>query len=168
MPDLDERLQALARKARGRCHSCLHQRTFDEPTGTRHWCRAFDVEMTPAERDQVRNCPRWQPFRSGLSRKAGRLLRNPLLHDQIEAEDRLFWQLKSHLDEVGLDLKTVLVLVHEPLTSTAELSWVDSLDSRFADEDPGDLADILSTLRALGYTSLCQMVERVLKPRSNA
>lgn len=160
MNDRSPTLLPLVEEARGRCHSCANQRRYDLPAGTRSWCRAFGVELSQEERDEVRSCPRWAPFRPEDHRPVPRALQNPLLAGVLQSEDRLFYQLKCHLDDRGLDLKTLMVASHPSIQSVADLAWIDTLDERFSSDHDKPLADILIALRALNYDSLCDMVER--------
>jgi len=88
--------------------------------------------------------------------------RNPLFQQALEAEERVFWQLKEHLVSAGVDLKTLLILTQPALRGTSTLRWVDELDERYEGERVAPLPDILRRLRALGYESLCRLVEQAL------
>jgi hypothetical protein len=162
MANLVDRLLPMAQSAAGRCHSCANSRAYDTPTGTEYFCRAFAIPLSADERATIRQCPRWSLWRpiEGQARTT-RAARNPLFARIIAAEDQLFWLLKHHLDERGLDLKTLLVLAQPALDCTEDVAWVDGLDDRFDDDTNLPLVDILFELRALGYDSLCRMIERV-------
>ena len=162
MQRLKDVIAQAAQQARGRCHSCIHRQTFDIPSGPRYWCRAYGRELSEEEQAAVRNCPRWHPLTMGVRRRAER---NPLFQQAIEAEERVFWQLKTHLDPLGIDLKTLLILMQPSLRDSSTLRWVDELDDRYEGEPVAPLPDILRALRALGYESLCRLVEQALGKR---
>lgn len=158
---LDPKLvRQIASQAKGRCHSCIHSRAFDLPSGTRYWCRAFGSELDAERHQEVRGCPRWAAFSPPVPATPP-LQANPLLRDLINSEDLLFWRLKCHLDEWGFDLKTVLAIAHPGTDPERDLRWIDSLDARFATEEPWELAQVIGRLRALGYQSLAAMVELI-------
>jgi hypothetical protein len=163
---LSEKLHRLASGAKGRCHSCAHQYSYDLPTGTRYWCRAFHKEMTVSERDRVRDCDRWsalkQDVREGIRDKA---LDNPLVRPHLDQEDRVFWRLKCYLDFAGIDLQTVLILTGKKPADRDSFAWVRSLDDRFSDDDPGPLSEVFQELDSLGYSNIRQLVEGVLRPK---
>lgn len=159
MRRLKDVIAEVAEQARGRCHSCAHRQAFDLPSGTRYWCRAFGRELNEEEQAAVRDCERWRPLMMGARCRAER---NPLFQQALEAEERVFWQLKEHLVSAGVDLKTLLILTQPALRGTSTLRWVDELDERYEGERVAPLPDILRRLRALGYESLCQLVEQAL------
>ena len=174
MSSLEQRLLAMVEQARGRCHSCANQRIFDLPvTGPVYYCRVYGSEYGQDTRDQVRNCPRWAPFRpTDAAGRFARASRNPLFNRIIEAEDHLFWQLKVRLDELGADLKTVMLLAQPALRNAAELDWVDSLERRFGDgelePDVASLAEIVDELRAHRYDSICEVLDRLVLKSSGS
>lgn len=89
-------VRRIAERAKGRCHSCLHSRRFDVPSGTVFWCRAFNTQLDAEQHQGIRNCPRWSafaPVEPGPSGAAD----NVLLRELIDGEDLLFWRLKQHL-----------------------------------------------------------------------
>jgi hypothetical protein len=159
---IDE-LLPLVKDAKGRCHSCQHQVRSDLPSGARFYCRSYGVEMTQEERDQVRNCPRWRPFKPYERSINKKTKKNPLVLEHIEEEDELFWNLKKHLDNIGGDLKTLLMLSQASIRSSEDVRWVDSLDDRFSDSKLKSLDETLTQLRALGYPSLCQLVDQIAR-----
>jgi hypothetical protein len=162
MSSFKERLLPLVENARGRCHACAHQRTFDLPFGTRYYCRSFHAEMAAEDRADVRDCPRWVPFRpADSSGRGNRAARNPLLAQMVDAEDQLFWHLKCHLETFGADLKTLMLIVQPSLRTADSLTWIDSLDDRFDDAELLPLHEVLDELRALRYESLCELVDRL-------
>jgi hypothetical protein len=136
--------------------------------GPRYHCRAWGAEYDQETRDGVRDCPRWTPFRPlDASGRHQRLEGNPIFAPIVEAEDHLFWQLKAHLDAVGVDLKTVLVLAQPSITSAAPLDWIDSLEDRFSDDSELEqrvepLPDVLAELRALRYDGVCDILRHLL------
>jgi len=158
----DDGLKRLAEAARGRCHSCFNSRHYDLPSGSRYWCRAFGVEMNEEQHRQVKGCPRWRPYSPPQVLHSG-LADNPLLHELVNAEDLLFWKLQYHLDLRGLDLRTLIVIAHPGTSAGEDLKWTATLDDRFSDQDPQSLAEVLSQLRALGYLSLCLIVEQATR-----
>jgi hypothetical protein len=166
MEGLTQRLLPLVGQARGRCHSCAHQMTFDLPHRSIYFCRAFDREYDEEAREEVRNCSRWAPFHpvdsAGRSRRA---MQNPLFAQIIESEDQLFWQLKVRLREIGLDLKTIFVLAQPSIRCTDEVDWIDGLEDRFgyAIEVAGvaSLGEIVAELRALRYDSVCEVLQGI-------
>jgi len=174
MGNLSERLLPLVDQAQGRCHSCANQQTFDLPLGPHYYCRAYCAEYDQEMRDSVRECPRWAPFRPlDAVGRSNRIEHNPLFAPIVEAEDQLFWQLKVHLDEVGVDLKTVLVLAQPSLHSTVQLDWIDSLEDRFGDDAELDaeksvapLTDVLAELDALRYTNVCEILRHIMPATS--
>lgn len=155
-------VRRIAEQAKGRCHSCIHSRRFDMPSGTRFWCRAFNAELTPEQHQQIRSCPRWSAFCPVEPRTPG-VAANALLRGLIDGEDLLFWRLKQHLDSRGLDLKTVVAIAHPGTDPGRDLTWVDGLDVRFGDQEPWPLAQVLGQMRALGYQSLAAMIDRIVK-----
>ena len=167
MDALRQRLLPLVDQARGRCHSCIHQQAFDLPTRSLYFCHAFGCEHEGETRDQMRECPRWAPFRpaDGAGRRQ-RALANPLFAQLTEVEDQLFWQLKVRLRELGVDLKTVLVLSQPSIRSAGDLDWIDSLDARFSDDSEtpkaAPLDEIIVELRALRYDSVCELLRGIL------
>lgn len=165
MSSLSDRLHNLANSTSGRCHSCAHQHVYDLPTGTRYWCRAFDREMDSDQRNAVSGCPKWHAVRVKPAEIAEA---NPLLQPHLSDDDHLFWRLKCYLDAAGLDLATIMIVSNGPTVRAEDLEWTLALDDRFGPEDPGHLADILHELRQLGYTSVAQTVERVLRPAEEA
>ena len=96
------------------------------------------------------------------------VIANPLLQEVIEVEDLMFWRLKYHLEELGLDLRTTITLAHPSLDPQEDLAWIDSLDLRFNDCDPVIFSQVLAQLRALGYFSLAAMVERTMTSKDGA
>jgi hypothetical protein len=166
MGGLTQRLLPLVDQAHGRCHSCAHQQVYDLPNRTIYYCRAYDSEYDSETRDQVRDCSRWLPFRGadGHSRNL-RALGNPLFSRLIEAEDQLFWQLQVRLCEVGVDLKTVLVLAQPSIRSADEVAWIDGLENRFGDAvlapNVASLEEIIAELRALRYDSVCEVLQGI-------
>lgn len=127
------------------------------PDGPRYWCRGYGVELSPKTRDATRDCPRWIAARRG---RLGPVEANPLLEEQLEQEDRLFWHLSELLSQRGLDLKTVLVLVQPGLSSVSSLGWVDRLDERFeGSEQPMSPSELRERLRELGYSRLARCVK---------
>jgi hypothetical protein len=158
-----ERILPLAQAARGRCHSCTYQRHFDLPTGTRYYCRAYGADMTADERSEIRECKRWAPFRRhDNSGRRARASRDPVFAEILDAEDQLFAHLNLHLHEVGVDLKTLLVVAQPAIRCASEVSWVDTLDERFEIERAAPIDEILVELRALRYDSLCELLERLM------
>lgn len=156
-----DKLSAIAAQAKGRCHSCFNSRHYDLPSGSRYWCRAFAVEMDEPTHQRVKNCPRWRSYvPSGQSLSA--VANNPLLHDLIQQEDLLFWRLKYHLETRELDLKTVIALAHPGTSPSQDLKWISTLESRFDNQDPQTLEEVIAQLRALGYSSLCLVVEQAV------
>lgn len=161
MPPLSEMILPMVEKTRGRCHSCAHQKEYSFPTGSKYMCNGFHIELMPEDRRDVRNCPRWTPWRSVDQEAREKYSHNPLIKDLIEQEDRLFWFLKSALDEQGIDIKTLMVLSQSSISSVKQVKWIDTLESRFSDETPPVMIDLLSQLRLLGYDALCQLVEQL-------
>lgn len=151
---------------RGHCHSCQHSREYPFPSGSRYWCRAFALEMSPEQRRRVSDCPRWKPLRltDGPSRRrhAGT---DPLLASIIEAEDAVFARLKVQLTAQGLDLGTILRLAQPGLSGPEAVRWVDDL----ADEAESELSldEVLREMRALGYDSVCDVVEQLTYPKKD-
>ena len=160
-----QRIAALAAQANGRCHACTHSRSFDLPHRTIFFCRAFAAEMTGPERDAVRDCARWTAFRpTDTIGRRDRAATNPLLADLLAVEDRLFAAIKQHLDALGLDLKTLLMLAQPSLLSVEDLAWIDTLEDRF-DETPAlaPLPVLIDELRAMHYDTLCELLESVAR-----
>lgn len=157
----NELVEKLAEQARGRCHSCLYSRAYELPSGTRYWCRAFNVEMSEEEHREVRGCPRWRVF-TPPGRAVSQIAQNPLLKELVDSEDLLFWQLKYHLENHQLDLKTLITVAHPGTDPVEDLGWIRTLEGRFEDRDPQQLSEVLSQLRALGYSSLSLIVTRAL------
>jgi len=157
----DQREFPIAVQAPGRCHSCLHQRAYDMPHRTVFWCNRFREEMDEEQRSAVRHCPEWKPFRPiDTMGRCSRLRSNPLCAQVIEAEDRVFYTLKRHLDRMGMDLKTILLLSQPSLRDASSVSWVDELDLRFGDseEELPSFEETVATLRALRYDSICAVL----------
>jgi hypothetical protein len=158
-----ERILPLAQQARGRCHACASQRTFDLPTRTVYFCRAYATEMNQEQRDSVRDCARWSPFRPvSRSGRTYRAKRNPLIADVVEGEDKVFAAVKQHLDRRSIDLKTVILLSQPGTVDPDELTWVDSLDARFDDDKVlVPLSDLIVELRSLGYDNLGDQLQLI-------
>jgi hypothetical protein len=162
MSSLSDRLHKLADSASGRCHSCAFQHSYDLPTGTRYWCRAYDEEMDAEQRNAISACTRWQPVR--VAKRPEPADSNPLLQPHLESDDRLFWRLKCYLDSGDLDLRTLMIIANGPTMSPSDLQWIEGLDDRFDPEDPGTLGEILEELRGLGYQPLADLIGRTLQP----
>lgn len=164
MASLSEKLRRMAGQAPGRCHSCIHQHTYDLPSGTRYWCRAYNKEMTAEERDTVKDCSRWQPLR--VRARIMKTTQDPLIRPHLDAEDSLFWQLSVYLQREGLDLRTMMMLAHGPALRVEKTDWIDGLEDRFSDEELRTFPDVIQALRDLGYNDLCDLVEKGMQGRA--
>lgn len=161
MTSLSEKLRQVAGQAPGRCHSCIHQHTYDLPSGNRYWCRAYDKEMSEEERNAVRDCSRWRPLR--IRQRVMKTQSDPLIRPHLDAEDVLFWQLSVYLSRAGMDLRTAMLLAHGPALKASETGWIDSLDDRFFGSPLAPLPEVLAGLRSLGYSSLCDLCQKGLE-----
>lgn len=155
-------IATLALQARGRCHSCAHNRTYDLPHRSIHYCRAFDVERNAEQYAATRNCGRWAAFRptDGPARR-DRAANNILLADLVAAEDAVFAALNAHLNVIGVDLKTLLVLAQPPIAHVDDLAWVDGLEDRFDIDDLPCLSEVIEELRSLHYRHLCDLLDAI-------
>jgi hypothetical protein len=165
-----QRLLPMAQQAQGVCHSCRYQERFELPvSGTVYYCKAFHIEHDATSRNNVRGCPKWKVFLPQELARRSRAQQNPLFAQAVESDDKLFWELQVHLQSYGLDLKTVLVLAQPALRDAREVTWVDHLEHRFADDTMIEqlvrpLAEIIDEMRALGYNSVCDVLAKLVNP----
>lgn len=149
----------LIGQTEGFCHSCRNSKEYPFPEGPMYWCKAYALSMDQPQRRSISGCPRWKPILlSKPPRRRRGLYANPLTSSIIESEERLFAALNYHLDRVGLDLKTILLMAQPSLESTENLLWVDGLNH---EDDGRGLDEVLLQMRALGYQSVCDVVDAI-------
>lgn len=144
----------------GRCPTCRHSQTIELPTRTLHFCRALRKEMEPSERDAVRDCVSWEPYRPVTLRSRRRLTETSgIARELMAVEDRLFGALSRELAHVGCDLRTVMMLAHPSIDDVRQLDWLDE-----ADTDEGDerLPELVARLRDLRYDALADFITPLL------
>lgn len=146
--------------ASGRCHSCVNKVRYDIPSGSRIWCRSYGVDMQSDEVNQVKNCPRWRGLSIGRKRMPKRLANNLLLAPLLEDEDRLFAQLKIYLDQVDVDLKSLVLIARPHLVEN--LDWIDTLDDRFSGDIDIASDQLLDQLRQRGHSEIAFLAEPLI------
>lgn len=150
----------------GRCGTCRFTQTLDLPTRTLYFCRALRTEMEGPERDAVRDCPKWEPYRP-ITLRGRRQVSDSggaLARDLMAVENRLFGALSRELAHHGCDLRTVMMLAHPSITDIGQLDWLDEVDS---DEGDEQLPELVARLRDLRYDALADFITPLLYRHPN-
>lgn len=158
---MTEPLQAaVAATSSGRCGTCRFSQTVELPTRTLYFCRALRKEMEPAERDAVRGCRSWEPYRPiTLHGRRRAVETSQIARELMAVEDHLFGALSRELTALGCDLRTVMLLAHPSIDDPSQLDWLEEVEASEGDER---LPELVARLRDLRYDALADFVTPLL------